>query len=226
MGLAGGQRPHPRAIIFDLDRCLIDSRNAWRYCIEESLAATTGRRVDAGELVDEYHVRPWRDALGVLASSADERGRCENLCQTMFERSAMKKLLVHEGIGMALDALRGEAIELGAISRLPHSLSVKQVQSTGLDRFLAVVASTPVDEPWRPADRIEQCLVFLEASPERSAYAGADPVDLEQARLAGLRTYFASWGAGALSSTADASFAAPFEMRAAVLQDWPASGRT
>lgn len=225
MGLARGLRPHPRAIIFDLDRCLIDSRNAWRYCIEEALAAATGRRPDAGGLVDEYHIRPWRDALGILAPSREASDRCEGLCRQMFERSAMKKLLVHEGIGMALDALRGETIELGAISRLPHSVTVKQVQSTGLDRFLAVVAATPQDEPFRPADRITQCLTFLEATPERSAYAAADPFDLEAAASIGLRTYCATWGAGAPEKPRHIAFQLPGEMRSVVLRDWPTSGR-
>ncbi|MBK7725005.1 MAG: hypothetical protein IPI33_07115 [Dehalococcoidia bacterium] len=42
------------------------------------------------------------------------------LCDAMFERSAMKKLLVHEGNRMVLHALGGERIEIGAISGLPH----------------------------------------------------------------------------------------------------------
>ena len=220
MGLAGGLRPHPRAIIFDLDRCLIDSRNAWRYCIEESIAAAVGRRADAGELVEEYHTRPWRDALRILAPDPGDASRCEDLCATMFERSAMKKLLVHEGIGMALDALRGEAIELGAISRLPHSLTVKQVQSTGLDRFLAVVASTPAGERWDVGERIGQCLAFLEADTARSAYAAADRFDIDAAKARGLRTYFAAWGAGATDTRDDITFDLPAAMQSVVLRDW------
>ncbi len=226
MGLAGGLRPHPRAIIFDLDRCLIDSRGAWRYCIEESIAAALGKRIDSGELVEEYHTRPWRDALRILVAEPADASRCEDLCTTMFERSAMKKLLVHEGIGMALDALRGEAIELGAISRLPHSLTVKQVQSTGLDRFLAVVASTPSSAPWDVKSRIEQCLTFLEADPAKSAYASADRFDIEAAKASGLRTYFAAWGAGSSENVDEITFEVPSAMQSVVLRDWATSGRS
>ncbi|MGE3073842.1 MAG: HAD family hydrolase [Dehalococcoidia bacterium] len=225
MGLVGGVRPHPRAIIFDLDRCLIDSRNAWRYCIEESIAAAIGRRTDAGELVEEYHIRPWRDALQILAPEPRDTMRCEDLCATMYERSAMKKLLVHEGVGMALDALRGERIELGAISRLPHSLTVKQVQSTGLDRFLAVVAATPAGERWHAGVRIQQCLSFLEAEPERSAYAAADRFDIEAAKSLGLRAYFAAWAATEAETTGDPEVDAPGDLHSTVLQDWASSGR-
>ena len=224
MGLAGGIRPHPRAIIFDLDRCLIDSRNAWRYCIEESIAATRGRRVDSSGLVEEYHIRPWRDALAVLAESPEEANRCVDLCHVMFERSAMKKLLVHEGVGMALDALRGERIELGAISRLPHSLAVKQVQSTGLDRFLAVVAATPADELWRPLDRISQCLAFLEALPARSAFVSGESRDLEQSQTAGIRPYAAAWAPGAQQEDSAGAIYSPGGVLERVMRDWSRLG--
>lgn len=217
MGLAGGNRPHPRAVIFDLDRCLIDPRNAWRYCIEESIAAALGRRVDASGLVEEYHIRPWRDALGVLAD-APEAARCAELCDTMFERSAMKKLLVHEGVGMALDALRGERIELGAISRLTHGLAVKQVQSTGLDRFLTVVATTPADERWDPGARIAQCLSFLEAAAARSAFVSGEGRDLEAASRAGVRPYAAGWGGS--TEEHDDPVPSPAEVLPCVLRDW------
>lgn len=184
-----------------------------------------GRRLDAGELVDEYHTRPWRDALRILIPEPDDAMRCEDLCATMFGRSAMKKLLVHEGVGMALDALRGERIELGAISRLPHSLSVKQVQSTGLDRFLAVVAATPAGERWDAGARIQQCLTFLEAEPVRSAYTASDRFDIEAAKALGLRAYFAAWGAAVAESTEEPAVAAPGDMQPVVLRDWPSSGR-
>ena len=218
MGLAGGNRPHPRAIIFDLDRCLIDPRNAWQYCIEESIAAAVGRRVDASELVQEYHTRPWRDALSVLTEPSDA-ARCAELCSAMFERSAMKKLLVHEGVGMALDALRGERIELGAISRLPHGLAVKQVQSTGLDRFLAVVATTPADERWDATARITQCLAFLEAEAAHAAFVSGERGDIEEARRAGLRPYAAAWGAS--SNVEDAGgIESPGDVLGQILRDW------
>ena len=193
MGLLGGTRPHPRALVFDLDRCLIDPRNAWRYCIEEAVALANGKRLSAAELVVEYHQRPWRHALGVLLDSTEAVTRCAELSQAMFERSGMKKLLVHEGVGMALDSLRGEGIELGAISRLPHALAVKQIHSTGLDRFLAVLSATPEGDAWHPRERFETCLAFLEAEPSQSGFVSGEERDLEQLSRSGVVCFFAAW---------------------------------
>jgi len=220
MPLAGGLRPHPRAIIFDLDRCLIDSRRAWRYCIEESLAAASNRRVSAAALADEYHTRPWRDALSILAESRDEIERCCALCEAMFERSAMKQLLVHEGVGMALDALRAESIEIGAISRRPHPSALKQVQSTGLDRFVAVLSATPAGERWDPAARIGACLRFLEAPAASSAFVSGDLRDRREAGGLGLTPFTAGWAPGA--EDAIGAVAAPMDLVPVVMRAWAA----
>ncbi|MBK6320071.1 MAG: HAD hydrolase-like protein [Dehalococcoidia bacterium] len=224
MGLAGGHRPHPRAIVFDLDRCLIDSRTAWRFCIEEAVASAAGRRVDASSLVDEYHTRPWRDALGILASSSEEARNLAVLCDAMFERSAMKKLLVHEGIGMALHALRGERIEIGAISRLPHGVAVKQIQSTGLDRFVAVLSATLPGEPWVPAARFDVCLAFLATGAPDSAFISGDLRDLDAVAGRGARPFAAGWAHHAGENPGVPVIASPPEMRHTIMRYWATRG--
>ena len=183
----------PKAVIFDLDSALIDSRPAWRYAVEEAVAATCGRRVDVRPLVDEYHRRPWIHALALLLADGAERKRCEQVCTEISRRSGLKKLLVHDGVGMALDALRGAWMEIGAISHQPHSLALKQAQSTGLDRFFAVLAATPADEPYDPAARFAQCATFLERNPADCAVISADPQDRRAAEAAGFRLLFPAW---------------------------------
>jgi beta-phosphoglucomutase-like phosphatase (HAD superfamily) len=168
--LAG--EPGIRAVVFDLDEALLDTRRAWQYAIEESIAMVCERRISAEPLVAEYRRRPFAHALAILVEAPAERARCGDLCAAMFERSGMKRLLVHEGIGMALDAVRAGRIEMGAISRSPHGRALKQVQSTGLDRFLAVLSATADGEAWDPAQRYSHCLRFLERDAAQAAYVG------------------------------------------------------
>ena len=187
--------PGPKAIIFDLDEVLLDTRRAWQYAIEESVAMVCNRRVNAEPLVAEYRGRPWQHALTVLVETPAERQRCAELCVTVFERSAMKRLLVHEGSGMGLDALRAGRIEMGAISRRRHSLALKQVQSTGLDRFLAVLSATPEGEPWLPGARVTDCLRFLEREPGECLFVGTGRIELEQIAADGTDCCEAAWAA-------------------------------
>ena len=180
-------------MIFDLDAALIDSRKAWQYAVEEAIAATCGRRIDVGPLVREYHRRPWIHVLTLLLPDRAERERCETVCIEISRRSGLKKLLVHEGIGMALDSLRAGSIEIGAITRHQHSLALKQAQSTGLDRFVAVLAATPVNEPYDPAARLDQCTAFLGRSSTDCAFVSADTEEGRCAAAVGFRVLFPAW---------------------------------
>ncbi|MBE0610602.1 MAG: hypothetical protein IH609_14575, partial [Dehalococcoidia bacterium] len=111
--------------------------------------------------------------------------------------SAMKRLLVHEGAGMALDALRGELIDLAAISRLPHAIAIKQAQSTGIDRFLAILAATPEGEPWDPSSRLAACLRFLECQPQESAFVSPEAHDRNRVATLGAHVFSSAWSPGA-----------------------------
>lgn len=187
------ERSPVRAVIFDLDEALLARTAAWCYAIEQAVASVTGERVDARTLAEEYRRRPWRHALSVVLGDGSKIDRCEGLCVEMFQRSSMKKLLVHEGIGMGLDAVRGAFTEMGAISREPHSLALKQVQSTGLDRFLAVLSASPAEERWEPRGRFEACLEFLERTPGECVFIAPGVGELRDVAATGVRCFEAGW---------------------------------
>lgn len=197
-----------RAVIFDLDETLLVRSGAWAYALEEAVAAVTGRRIDTRPLAPEYRHRPWRDAAMVVASPPDAAAITE-LAEQFFRRSAMKRLLVHEGLGMALDGLRGARIETGAVSREPHAVALRQVESTGLDRFLAVLTPTPAGVGWDVTARVRQCLAYLEREAAAAVFVSGDEADLASVKAAGIPCAAALWAggpagaAGALAMPAD-----------------------
>lgn len=185
----------PKAIVFDLDEVLIDARPAWLYALEESVVSVSGRRENFRPLVTEYRRRPLRDVLAMLLPQPAERDRCETLFATMYGRSAMKKLLVHEGVGMALDQLRSLRVEMAAITRLHHGMAMRQLESTGLDRFFSVLSPTPQGERWDPAARAKECLGYLEYTPASCLFISGEGRDLASVGALGLTCYEASWAA-------------------------------
>ena len=182
-----------RVVVFDLDEALLDRREAWRFAIEEAVASATRERVSARALVEEYRLRPFRDAIRVLLPDPDAQDRCEKLARAMWGRSAMKRLLVHDGIGMALDTLREARIEIGAITMEPHSTAIKQLQSTGLDRFVTVLSATPAHGGWDPISRWEDCLRFVEQPASRAVFVSPSVDDLRAVASTGATTIGAGW---------------------------------
>lgn len=219
MPLAGSGKPRPRAVVFDFDRCLIDPRPAWRYAVEEAVVSVTGQPVQAAPLVEEYHTRPFRHALAILLPAPADSARCEQLCLEMYRRSAMKRLLVHDGIGMALDALRGERIDIAAISRLPHAVAIKQAQSTGLDRFLAILAATPDGDSWDPAAGFAACLRFLECDPSESAFISPEAPDRRAIQRSGASVFCSAWSPGTAAPGAEA-IASPRDVLPSLQRWW------
>ncbi|HET7737308.1 MAG TPA: HAD hydrolase-like protein [Tepidiformaceae bacterium] len=183
----------PRAVIFDLDHTLIDRRPAWRYALEQAVSAVTGQRVDAGPLVDEYHQRPVPHAIALLVPTATDRPECARLWHEMFYRSALKRLLVHEGVGMGLDRLKSARVEVGVVTRELHRDARRQVESTGLDRFLSVMSATAAEAPWQVTERLADCLAFLEYRPADCVFVSADAPDLAAAADAGFTPFAAAW---------------------------------
>ncbi len=189
------RRAGPKAVIFDLDETLIDSRRAWEYALEQAVLAVTGQRIDPRPLVEEYRRRDWRDAVAIVVSGRTDQERAATLAAEMFSRSALKRLFVHEGVGMALDVLRGDSIEVGAISRFPHRLALQQTQSTGLDRFLVVLAATAAGERFDVTARLNACLAFLEYPAADCAFVSGEGGDLISAASAGYVAFEGAWAA-------------------------------
>lgn len=154
------------------------------------------RRISAESLVEEYQRRPWSESLRILLDDPNDLSQAKKLCQRIAERSAMKKLLVFDGTGMALDDVRGAHLEIGAISRLPHAVALKQAQATGLDRFLTVLSATPIGRAWEPGARASECLSYFGREPASCLFIGASDQDIDQALQVGLVALRAGWSHG------------------------------
>ena len=222
MPLVGSGRPHPRLVIFDLDRAIIDARPAFAYAVEEAVAAVTGRRISARDLADAYHTRPWRDALRILLDDPRECDAAEDLCLQYAARSALKRLLVFEGVGMALDALRAEQIDVAAITRHPYQLARKQIESTGLDRFFALVVPPPAGR-FDPAAQLAEAFRLLETAPAETAVVAPGRFERTAAERAGAVAVAAAWAVEHDPGGFDV--AAPGELLEALLRRWEGRSR-
>ncbi|HKS92269.1 MAG TPA: HAD hydrolase-like protein [Tepidiformaceae bacterium] len=182
-----------KAVVFDLDEVLLDRGRAWQYALEEGVAMVCGCRIDGGPLVSEYSHRPWRHAVTVVVPDVVAREACEAACARIYQRGAQKRLLVHDGVGMGLDWIRSAQLAMGAVSREPHAVALKQLQSTGLDRFMTVLSPTPAGQDWDSGARVGECISYLRREACEVAFVSAEELDLEAAEQLGCRVAMAAW---------------------------------
>jgi len=107
----------------------------------------------------------------------------------------MKRLLIHDGLGMALDQLRAGRVEIGAISREQHRVARRQIESTGLERFVGALSGTPEGAAWAPAARAAECLAFFEYPAAECALVSGEVSDLRAGGEAGFVCLEAGWAA-------------------------------
>ncbi len=182
-----------KAVVFDLDEVLLDRARAWQYALEEGVAMVCGCRIDGAPLVSEYSRRPWRHAVTLVVPDVAAREACEAACARIYQRGAQKRLLVHDGVGMGLDWIRSAQLAMGAVSRETHAIALKQLQSTGLDRFMTVLSPTPAGEAWDAAMRLCECISYLRCAAAECAFVSSEDADLEAAEILGCRVATAAW---------------------------------
>jgi len=152
-----------------------------------------GCRIDGAPLVSEYSKRPWRHAVTLVVPDIAAREACEAACARIYHRGAQKRLLVHDGVGMSLDWIRSAQLAMGVVSREPHEVALKQLQSTGLDRFMTVLAPTPAGQAWDSEARLRECIGYLRCAAAECAFVSSEDLDLEGAERLGCRVATAAW---------------------------------
>ena len=226
---AGGQpvsrRDIPaRALLFDLDGCLVDSLPAIRHCWElvlshfgARLPSTARVRALAGPPVDDVAraLMPGADRATITAVVAAYR-RCSV--------AHAADVPAFPGVPELLDTLTGDGIRLGIATSKSIEVAEPVLETLGLrDRF-AIVEGTRRDELGTDkATVVGRALAGLaETSPGRparpAALIGDREHDILGAHAHGLAGWGALWGYGGrtelVRAGADALLAAPAEVTA------------
>jgi phosphoserine phosphatase len=184
-----------RGAVFDLDEVLLNKRAAWAYTVEQALLSVAGRRTEPMALADEYRHRPWRDALLVLEPDREHVAAAAALCGKLWLRSALKRITVHAGIGMALAGLLAGGISMAAVTSVALPLARRQAQAAGVDRFLFALERNE-DAAGADGNLYAAMAGLLHLRPGDVAFVSGDGAALRSASSQGLRPFKAAWAPG------------------------------
>jgi phosphoglycolate phosphatase-like HAD superfamily hydrolase len=175
------------AILFDWDGTLVDSLDAF-HAANSAVMAAFGLPFDVVAYRRNY-APDWREMYRRLGVPGDRLEEANALWETAFGASG-DAVVAFPGVAAALVRLRDDGATLGIVTA-GHRLVVEpQLQRTGLGALLPVrvfgddlPVHKPDPEPLRQALR----LAGHGHQPERSAYVGDAPTDMQMAIAVGAR---------------------------------------
>jgi phosphoglycolate phosphatase len=191
---------HPvRALIFDLDGTLIDSKRDLIHSVNAMLAEMGRARLDE-ETISGYigHGAPLlvSRALGSTAKEEELR-RALQFFLAYYEEHKMDSTCAYPGIPEALAELSRKKVPMAVLTNKPVKISVRILGSLGLASYFRVIYGGNSFETKKPnpfgANKI---LNEFGAQPRETMIVGDSEVDVQTARNAGTIAAAVNYGFG------------------------------
>lgn len=187
-----------KAVIFDLDGTLIDSK--------EDLALATNRvlsgRGYAAWPVEQYGIfmghglrALTEQALPEASRTDEEIDRCHALILEDYGRNCMVRTRLYAGIDKVLDYLTETGVYKAVLTNKPHAIASKIIEGLfGAWRF-DFVRGGQEGRPLKPEpDGVYDFCRQVGVEPGETLFVGDSDVDVMTASNAGLRCLGVSWG--------------------------------
>jgi phosphoglycolate phosphatase len=191
---------HPvRALIFDLDGTLIDSKRDLIHSVNAMLGEMGRARLDE-ETISGYigHGAPLlvSRALGSTAKE-DELRRALQFFLAYYEEHKMDSTCAYPGIPDALAALSRKKVPMAVLTNKPVKISVRILESLGLASYFRVIYGGNSFETKKPDPfAANKILTEFGAQPRETMIVGDSEVDVQTARNAGTIAAAVNYGFG------------------------------
>ena len=198
-----------RAVLFDLDGCLIDSRAGILASVHVAMSACGLAPMPDAELewligpplrsgFAELCRRVGRDDGDGSAAQALLDAYRADYHETMLERTPLV-----DGMGELLVRLAGQR-PIGVVTSKPRSLAVEILTHHGLLPLMTVVEGPSFDEADEPkTETLGRALASLDGV-RASTMVGDRHHDIDAGRAHGLRTIGVTWGIGSAAELGEA----------------------
>jgi phosphoglycolate phosphatase len=192
-----------RALIFDLDGTLIDSKLDLILSVNAMLRQL-GREELHEDVISGYIGR----GAPLLVAQALGEGATQHECQrgleyflTYYEAHKMDNTCLYPGVAEALDKLA--ALPMAVLTNKPVRVSVRILEALGLrGKFRAVYGGNSFETKKPDPQGANTILRELNAAPGAAILIGDSEIDVQTARNAGTFAAIVNYGFGACDRTA------------------------
>ena len=183
-----------RAILFDVDGTLLDTREYIFQAFEHALSAhgyTAFTREDITRVIG----MPLKDCYRALIG--EDNALIERLAALhhafQLEHSDLSAPFAH--VPETLSLLNENGFKLGAVTNRRSQTTLKTLSEAGLTPFFgAIVCLDQVEKPKPDPMHLLKALTMLNEAPNHTAMVGDSSVDIEAGKNTGTKTVFARYG--------------------------------
>ena len=187
--------PRIRAVLFDIDGTLLDTRDAWIAAFDAGLAAIP-RTAIPGSVAAQWIGTPieviYAERCGL---SDDDLANAVRAFQQVEAESVRQGMRPYPRVREMLASLG--AWKLAAVTNKRHDTTVEALTVAGLRAFFEVILGGDSVPRKKPApDPILKAAEVLGVSPAECAVVGDTENDVRAAKQAGARSIGVTWGYG------------------------------
>lgn len=187
-----------KAVIFDLDGTLIDSKEDLGMATNRVLCA----RGYAAWPVEQYGIfmghglrALTEQALPEASRTDEEIDRCHALILEDYGRNCMVKTRLYAGIDKVLDHLSQTGVRMAVLTNKPHAIACKIVEGLLGAWHFDFVQGGQEGLPLKPEpDGVHRFCTQVQVEPQETLFVGDSDVDVMTASNAGLCCLGVSWG--------------------------------
>src|SRR5437879_2077790 len=187
--------PRLRAVLFDIDGTLLDTRDAWVAAFEAGLAAIRKTSISGAEAAQWIGTPIEVIYAERCAVVGDELAKAVREFQRIEAESVRDGMRAYPGVREAIASL--VAWKLAAVTNKRRDTSIEALRVSGLLPFFALVLGGDSVPHKKPApDPILRAASALGVRPAECAVVGDTENDVVAGKAAGARTIGVTWGYG------------------------------
>ena len=185
-----------KAIIFDLDGTLIDSREGVLSAVIDTIRQLN-LMMPSEEILEGFVGPPMQDSFRINYEMGKEDAlKAANLFRKNYKEKSLFRAKLYDGVLETMGAARDNGYQLAVATNKSHENAMKILDYFGISKFCDYAKGSDLEGRLSKSDILKECLVNLECLSSEGVFVGDSDIDLRGSEQVGVDFIAATYGYG------------------------------